>query len=147
MLAAAVEAATSLPKAPRLLAVTVLTSMDSTQLSAIGVISDPAHQVLYLGKMAQESGITGLVCSPQEVSHLRADLGQEIALVVPGIRSSTDAIDDQARTASASDTLRSGASMLVVGRPITRAADPRIAAQEILSQMNQALAESSSNHK
>jgi len=95
--------------------------------------------------MAKEAGITGLVCSPQEVSSLRSNLGQKIALVVPGIRSSTDAADDQARTASASDTLRAGASMLVVGRPITRAADPRAAAQEILSQMDRVLGESKVN--
>lgn len=134
MLSAAAEAAAA-PGAPRLLAVTVLTSMDAHELSAVGVTSSPAEQVLRLARLAQKSGINGMVCSAEEVGILRAELGQETLLVIPGIRPSGSDIGDQKRIATPGTAIQSGASMLVVGRPITRAADPAEAAQSILEEI------------
>ena len=135
MLRAAAEAAATIPSAPRLLAVTVLTSMDALQLAAIGVPTPPAAQVDRLALMASAEGITGLVCSSHEVAHLRLTLPRETLLVVPGIRSATATTDDQSRTADAPTAIAAGASMLVIGRPITRAPNPAQAAQEILQQI------------
>ena len=141
MLTAAAEAAAQTSHAPRLLAVTVLTSMDALQLAATGIPTPPAAQVDRLALMSIAAGITGLVCSPQEVAHLRLTLPRETVLVVPGIRSASaptpaaNYIDDQTRTADAPTTITAGASMLVVGRPITRAQNPAQAAQEILNQI------------
>ena len=152
MLSAAVEAAHAAAAksggtAPRLLAVTVLTSMDAAQTSAVGVAASPSEQVWRLGAMAMASGVDGLVCSPEETSRFRdpetATGTEKALLVVPGIRPSSAAEDDQKRTASPGEALRRGASMLVVGRPITKAADPALAATEILNEMETSLATSS----
>ncbi|MHB1796078.1 MAG: orotidine-5'-phosphate decarboxylase [Acidobacteriaceae bacterium] len=139
MLCAAAEAAAGLPKAPRLLAVTVLTSMDRAQLAAIGIETSAADQVLRLARMATASGIHGLVCSSEEVAILRRELGAEPTLVVPGIRPAGAAVGDQKRIATPADAIRAGASQLVVGRPITQAADPAKAAQSILDEIANAL--------
>jgi len=136
MLEAAVAAAARTADGPRLLAVTVLTSMDAAQLAATGITTPVQERVLQLGAMAMRSGVAGLVCSPLEIQSLRTSLTQEEPLlVVPGIRSASDAMGDQSRTASAGDAIRSGASMLVVGRPITTAADPARAAVRILNEI------------
>jgi orotidine-5'-phosphate decarboxylase len=135
MLAAAAEAAATSPNAPRLLAVTVLTSMDRAQLAAIGIESSAADQVLRLARMATASGIQGLVCSAEEVRLLRQELDASTQLVVPGIRPAGAAIGDQKRIATPADAIRAGASKLVVGRPITQAADPAQAAQSILKEI------------
>ena len=140
MLEAAVGAATG-PSAPRLLAVTVLTSMDAEQLAGVGVASRPAEQVLRLGRLAKASGIDGLVCSPEEVVQLRAELGAEMMLVTPGIRGVGDTVGDQKRVASAGEAIRRGASKLVVGRPITKAADPVAAASSLLEEIARAEAD------
>jgi len=137
MLAAAAEAATA-PDAPKLLAVTVLTSMDANELTAVGVSGTPAHQVLRLAKLAQAAGIDGLVCSSEETAMLRKELGLRATLVVPGIRPAGSAVGDQRRVATAAEAIARGASMLVVGRPITRATDPAAAAQAILDEIAQA---------
>ena len=134
MMTAAAEAAQG-PTAPRLLAVTVLTSMDAGQLKGIGVEADPAEQVARLAKLAWDSGIRGMVCSAEEVGALRGTLGSEAVLVTPGIRSAGDAVGDQKRVATAAEAIERGASMLVVGRPITRAADPAATAQKILAEI------------
>lgn len=139
MLTAAAEAA-KVPGAPRLLAVTVLTSMDAAALNAVGVSDSPAEQVLRLARLAKNSGIDGMVCSAEEVATLRAELGPEVLLVVPGIRPTGDAADDQRRVATPTEAIARGASMLVVGRPITRAANPADAARAILSEIESALA-------
>ena len=141
MMAAAAEAA-SLPGAPRLLAVTVLTSMDAAELTAVGVAASPAEQVLRLARLAQSAGIDGMVCSPEEVGALRAELAPETMLVIPGIRPAGSDADDQRRIATAAEAITRGASMLVVGRPITRATDPATAARAILQEI--ALADSQS---
>ena len=137
MMTAAAEAA-SAPGSPRLLAVTVLTSMDASELAGIGITASPADQVLRLAKLAQASGIDGMVCSPEEVAVLRKQTGPDTLLVIPGIRPTGTAVEDQKRIATPAQAIAAGASMLVVGRPITRAADPAAAAQAILEEIEQA---------
>ncbi|MBS1815763.1 MAG: orotidine-5'-phosphate decarboxylase [Acidobacteria bacterium] len=131
MLRAAVEAAAGLPVAPKLLAVTVLTSMNAADLAATGVQVSAAEQVMRLGTMAVGAGVDGLVCSPEETAALRGALPSAL-LVVPGIRNAEDTMGDQSRTASAAETLRRGASYLVIGRPITAATEPGAALRGIL---------------
>jgi orotidine-5'-phosphate decarboxylase len=142
MMTAAAEAA-SAPGSPRLLAVTVLTSMDASQLAGIGISASPAEQVFRLAKLAQRSGIDGMVCSPEEVAILRRETGPKTLLVIPGIRPSGSAVGDQKRVATPAQAIRDGASLLVVGRPITRAGDPAAAAQAILKE----IADAGSNQK
>lgn len=139
MLAAARAALDGVPDAPTLLAVTVLTSMDAAQLAAIGVPQSPAAQVEAMARMAMAEGFRGFVCSPQEVEALRAATGPEGILVIPGIRPAGAGIGDQKRIAAPADALRSGASYLVVGRPITQAANPAAAAEAILAEMAEGL--------
>lgn len=134
MMQAAAEAAASIPGSPRLLAVTILTSMDGAQLAATGVSHSPAGQVLRLARLAHASGIDGLVCSPEETALLRAEF-PALLLVTPGIRPAGAALNDQSRIATPAAALRSGASMLVVGRPITHAPDPAAATAAILAEM------------
>jgi len=143
--AAMLEAAREAVRSPnlRLLAVTVLTSMDAAQLEAVGVAGGTSPQVLRLGRLAKAAGMDGLVCSAEEIGVLRAELGEETLLVVPGIRPAGAAVGDQRRVASPGEALRRGASMLVVGRPINQAADPARAAQTILAEMDEALERSS----
>ena len=138
MLRAAAEAAGE-PGAPRLLAVTVLTSMDAAGLRSVGVPVSPADQVLRLARLAWTAGIRGVVCSAEEVGALREELGPDAFLVVPGIRPAGSASDDQKRIATPRDAIASGASMLVVGRPITRAADPAAATRGILNEISEAI--------
>jgi orotidine-5'-phosphate decarboxylase len=142
MLSAAAEAAAT-PGAPKLLAVTVLTSMDAYELSGIGVTGTPAQQVLRLAKLAKAAGIDGMVCSAEEVSTLRTEMGPQTMLVIPGIRPAGSATGDQKRIATPATAIAQGASMLVVGRPITRAADPAAAARAILEEIAQSSATSS----
>ena len=131
---AAAEAAAGVAAAPQLLAVTVLTSMDLGQLQAVGVNDTPAVQVARLAKTAWDSGIRGLVCSAEEVAATRG-AHPEMTLVVPGIRPAGAAAGDQKRVATPASALAAGADYLVVGRPITQAADPAAAAQAILEEM------------
>jgi orotidine-5'-phosphate decarboxylase len=138
MLNAAREALAGLANPPQLLAVTVLTSMDRQQLGAIGIDHEPAVQVESLARMGLEVGIRGFVCSPEEVERLRAIGGPEAVLVIPGIRPAGAAVGDQKRIATPADALRRGASYLVVGRPITQAADPAAAAEAVLKEMSAA---------
>jgi orotidine-5'-phosphate decarboxylase len=135
MLAAAREALAGLADPPQLLAVTVLTSIDDAQLKATGIARTPAKQVELLARMGLGSGIRGFVCSPQEVAALRALTGRDGVLVVPGIRPAGSGAGDQARLATPAEALRKGASYLVVGRPITQAADPAAAAEAIVREM------------
>jgi orotidine-5'-phosphate decarboxylase len=137
MMRAAAEAATT-PGSPRLLAVTVLTSMDANELTGVGVSGTPGEQVLRLAKLAEAAGIDGMVCSAEEVHTLRTSLNPQTMLVVPGIRPTGSATEDQKRIATPASAIAQGASMLVVGRPITRAADPAAAARSILDEIAQA---------
>ena len=139
MLKEAQEAAAGLATAPQLLAVTVLTSMDQAQLAAIGVSGAPAEQVALLAKLGLGAGIRGFVCSPQEVAAMRALTGPDGVLVTPGIRPAGADKGDQQRIATPTYALDQGASYLVVGRPITQAADPALAAEAILFEIAEAL--------
>lgn len=137
MLTAAAEAAAALPESPQLLAVTVLTSMDPTQLNAVGVSDDPAGQVLRLARMGWSAGIRGFVSSAQEIQAMRRAL-PESTLVIPGIRPAGAAVGDQKRVATPAAAIAAGADYLVIGRPITQAPDPAAAASAILSEIAQA---------
>jgi orotidine-5'-phosphate decarboxylase len=138
MLAAARGALDGVEDPPELLAVTVLTSMDAAQLSAIGVERSPSEQVELLARMGLAAGLRGFVCSPQEAATLRALTGPEGVLVVPGIRPAGAETGDQKRIATPAEALRQGASYLVVGRPITQAPDPGEAVDAILREMAEA---------
>jgi orotidine-5'-phosphate decarboxylase len=132
MIRAAHQAASSAESdRPMILAVTVLTSLDQTDLAAVGVAATPAEQVLRLARIAVEAGADGLVCSPLEVAMLRQALGPAVKLVVPGIRPEGAASGDQARTMTPSRAIAAGADWIVVGRPITGARDPGMAAAAI----------------
>jgi orotidine-5'-phosphate decarboxylase len=136
MLNAAREALVPFGKdAPVLIAVTVLTSMDTTQLQAVGIDVNPAQHVLRLARLAQHCGLDGVVCSAQECALLRAELGNSFALVTPGIRSAAEANDDQLRIATPAAARASGSDYLVIGRPITRSADPNGALSLILKDL------------
>jgi orotidine-5'-phosphate decarboxylase len=139
MLAAARAALDGVANPPELLAVTVLTSMDKTQVNSVGVDRSPAKQVELLARMGLDAGMRGFVCSPQEVAQLRALTGPAGVLVIPGIRPAGSVIGDQKRIATPGDALRQGASYLVVGRPITQAPDPAEAAEAILKEMAEVL--------
>jgi orotidine-5'-phosphate decarboxylase len=139
MLRAAQEAAWAQPNGPALLAVTVLTSTDERELHACGVPASPAEQVMNLARLALDCGIGGLVCSTEEVKLLRAAFGDEPRLVVPGIRPTGAENGDQRRVATPDAAMRAGASMLVVGRPITASQNPGEAARKILAEMERVL--------
>jgi orotidine-5'-phosphate decarboxylase len=124
-------AATAGPDRPMILAVIVLTSLAQTDLNALGVAATPAEQVLRLGRLAVQAGADGLVCSPLEVAMLRQALGPAVKLVVPGIRPAGSDTGDQARTMTPEQAVAAGADWIVVGRPVTGAADPGAAAADI----------------
>ncbi len=135
MLSAAVEAVDQADSRLSLLAVTVLTSMDKAQLEATGISGDTEGQVEKLARMAWSCGVQGFVCSAVEVGGLRSRLGAKPLLVIPGIRPAGAEAGDQRRVATPAAAIASGASYLVVGRPITQAADPGAAARAILAEM------------
>lgn len=122
---------------PVVIAVTVLTSIDQGTLEQVGVDRSVLDQVLALARLTQEAGLDGVVASPQETSAIRRACGASFAIVTPGIRgaSAGDAKNDQARTMGPAEAVRAGASYIVVGRPITTAADPRAAAEAIASEL------------
>jgi orotidine-5'-phosphate decarboxylase len=121
--------------ATQLLAVTVLTSLDDAALARMGVEGGARAQVVRLGRLAIAAGAHGLVCSAHEVGALRAALGDGPLLVVPGIRPAGAAKGDQARTMTPREAVAAGASHIVVGRPITEAADPAAAAEAIAAEI------------
>ena len=112
-------------------AVTVLTSLNQATLEQIGMLGPMSEAVRRLAVLAVESGARGLVCSPQEVAAVRAEVGPDITLITPGVRPAGSSADDQARTATPEEALRAGADLLVIGRPITGAPDPGAAAAAI----------------
>ena len=120
---------------PRVLAVTVLTSLDDAALDDLGIPGGAAARVRAWAAVAQRAGCHGVVCSPNEVGVLRAQLGEEFVLLAPGIRPAGEAAGDQKRVATPAQAVQAGATYLVVGRPITAAADPLAAAQAIVAEM------------
>lgn len=132
MMKSAVHAANGRVK---VLGVTVLTSMNDEDLQETGVAGRALDQVLRLASLAQSAGCDGVVASPQEVAALRKTMGEGFAIVAPGVRPQGSAKNDQERIATPAEALRAGASHLVVGRPITQAADPAQAAINILEEM------------
>jgi orotidine-5'-phosphate decarboxylase len=121
-----------------IVAVTVLTSLDATDLSAMGVGGDVATHVERLARMAWAEGVRAFVCSPHEASRLRAALGGDAVLVTPGVRAAASGGDDQKRTMSAGEAVRAGADWVVVGRPIRDAGDRLAAARAIASEVDAA---------
>jgi len=124
MLEAAREAIAHSAQQPKLIAVTMLTSMAQQDLADIGIDATPAEMVLRLAKLAQDSGLDGVVCSAQEAALLRKQCGNGFCLVTPGIRPAQASLDDQSRVMTPLAALQAGSSYLVIGRPITKAADP-----------------------
>ena len=122
-----------------ILAITVLTSIDATILSQIGVTSTPSESVVRLAKLAEASGVDGVVASPQEIETIRNTVASpEFLVVTPGIRPAANEAGDQKRTATPAAAIAAGASYLVVGRPITGAPDPLAAAQQIIAEIERA---------
>lgn len=124
MMEAAKEAVLSASHQPLLIGVTILTSMETEDLAEIGLEGTPKENVLRLAKLAKSSGLDGVVCSAQEASDLRSELGQDFCLVTPGIRPEKADVNDQKRIMTPADAISAGSSYLVVGRPITQAQDP-----------------------
>lgn len=135
MVEAARRAADTSAAPPLLLAVTVLTSLDSSSLHATGVAGGPRQQVLRLARLAMAAGADGLVCSAHEAAMLRDSLGEGPVLVVPGIRPAGSDAGDQARTMTPSEAAQAGADWIVVGRPITASPDPAAAAAAIAQEL------------
>ena len=125
---------------PKILAVTVLTSLNKEDLKRTGVTTGVENQVVRLAKLAQEAGMDGVVASPMEIARIRRECGKNLLLVVPGVRSQGEAWDDQKRVLTPEEAMRIGADYLVVGKPIRDAKDPREAARQIAREMEQGLA-------
>ena len=116
---------------PLLIAVTILTSLSQEELAEIGYRGSAEENVLRLAGLARDSGLDGVVCSPREAAPLRERVGGDFLLVTPGVRPASASLDDQTRVMTPADAMRAGSSYLVVGRPITGAADPLAALQAI----------------
>lgn len=131
MMSAAHEALAKAGKPPKLIAVTLLTSMGAADMGDVGLAGNPQDAVLRLAQLAQACGLDGVVCSPQEAGTLRRQCGKAFALVTPGIRPAEATQDDQQRIATPRQAIANGADYLVIGRPITRAPDPIAALRSI----------------
>ncbi len=134
MMQAAREAIDKSTHKPLLIAVTVLTSMNAQTLQNIGVHTPLQQHVLNLAKLSKEAGLDGVVCSAQEATILKENLGQEFCLVTPGIRPKNAAKDDQTRIVTPEDALKLGAHYLVIGRPITQTENPLKALEDIFQE-------------
>jgi orotidine-5'-phosphate decarboxylase len=133
---------------PKLLAITILTSMDNVALRGVGITGPASKRVVQLARLAKKAGMDGVVASPQEVRAIRRACGKDFLIVVPGIRplvgreaqgGRRHKADDQSRVATPAEAIRAGADYLVIGRPITGAPDPEAAAQAILEEIGSAL--------
>jgi orotidine-5'-phosphate decarboxylase len=136
----------ALPKAqrPKLLGITILTSMDNTSLRRVGISGTASGRAVKLAQLARQAGLDGVVASPHEVRAIRRACGKDFLIVVPGIRPAVGnpgkrKKDDQARVATPAEAIRAGADYLVIGRPITAAGDPEAAARAILEEIASAL--------
>ena len=131
MLRAAVEAAGKGNARPKIVGVTVLTSLGQSDLAATGIIGTPLEQVVRLAKLCHECKLDGVVCSPHEIAAVREACGPNFLIVTPGVRPKGWALGDQKRVMTPGEARRAGADILVVGRPITEAPDPAAAARAI----------------
>jgi orotidine-5'-phosphate decarboxylase len=124
---------------PRLLAVTILTSMDQKTMKEVGIGGSPKLRVVKLAQLAKATGVDGVVASVQEAKAIRKACGREFLIVTPGVRPKDSPVEssseDQARKATPTEAIRAGADFLVVGRPILAAPDPRAAAQSIVDEI------------
>ncbi len=145
MKAAADAAASAKGKRPKMLGVTVLTSMDASDLKAVGQDTDTAAQVQRLALLAKESGLDGVVCSAAEVANLRKLCGPDFVLMVPGIRPVWAAANDQKRIMTPREAMDVGATHLVIGRPITGAEDPAAAADKVNAEIFEGCCEKKAN--
>jgi orotidine-5'-phosphate decarboxylase len=136
MMQAAREGLARFAQPPRLIGVTVLTSLDREDLAAIGCPGDPAQRVLQLARLAARSGLDGIVCSPQEAALVGGELGPDFCLVTPGVRPAAAASGDQKRVMTPREAVRAGAHYLVIGRPITAAPDPLAALSAIEAEIS-----------
>ncbi len=137
------------PQRPKVIGVTILTSMDHGALKEVGIAGPPSKRVVSLARLAKKAGLDGVVASPQEVRAIRRACGKDFLIVVPGVRPEVvrrlwarkgkRKTDDQARVATPAEAIRDGADYLVVGRPITAAPDPEAAARAILDEIGSAL--------
>ena len=121
---------------PQLIAVTVLTSMQSGDLSEVGIDVDPAAHVDRLAALTKNAGLDGVVCSAQEAARLRDSCGPDFCLVTPGIRPENSALGDQRRTTTPAEAVTKGSTYLVVGRPVTQASDPLAVLQNIKTEID-----------
>ena len=137
MMDAAREALENIQHRPKLIAVTVLTSMAQEDLHGIGINASPAHMVPLLAGLAHDSGLDGVVCSAQEAPVLRQQCGNDFCLVTPGIRPANAAANDQSRIMTPRAALEAGSNYLVIGRPITQAPEPLLALQEIIQEIGE----------
>lgn len=137
MMLAARRAVAGLEKKPMLLAVTVLTSMNGRQLAETGYSDSITERVRLLSKLAFECSLDGVVCSPLEISAVKKAVSSEFITVTPGVRPIGEDRGDQSRIGTPAEVIRAGGDYLVVGRPVTRAADPLMAAEKILAEMGE----------
>ncbi len=135
---AAIEAAVRALPSARVVAVTVLTSLSDADLDAMGLAGPSGDAARRLASLAVAAGARGLVCSPREVTAVRAEVGPDVLLVTPGVRPAGQGSDDQARVATPEEALEAGADLLVIGRPITSASDPGAAAAAIAASLRRA---------
>ena len=124
MMSAAKQALEQQGSSMLLIGVTVLTSMDDSDIAELGIGRSPAAQVEHLARLAQQAGLHGVVCSAQEASSLKAELGADFKLITPGIRLPDSAADDQRRVVSPPEAMALGSDYLVIGRPVTQSSDP-----------------------
>ncbi len=135
MVEACVASGRQAPRRPLILAVTLLTSLSPADLLSIGWVEDSLTEAVRLARLARKAGADGVVASPLEIEPIRLACGPNFAIVTPGIRGRQDTSSDQKRTAPAREAIRRGADYIVVGRPITAAADPRGAAESIIAEI------------
>jgi len=122
---------------PKVIALTVLTSMDTAEWDSLGYVRSIPQQVLHFAQLAKDSGIDGVVASPLEALAIRAGCGADFLIVTPGVRPAGAQVNDQSRISTPSEALRAGSDFLVIGRPVTGAADPRKAAEAIVKEMRE----------
>ena len=123
---------------PKMLAVTVLTSLGAEDLDRVGITSDVEALVIRLARLAKDAGMDGVVASPKEIGPVKKECGNDFLVVTPGIRPESSRMDDQKRTMTPAEAVRSGADYIVVGRPVTRAPDPLAAVKGIIREVEHA---------